>query len=158
MVETLRQEWKSELSWKQVFTLRDRLDDMLEEIRTSRNIRPPSMWCPVCKTQTRQVPPRVSVRAIIFALGRFGIVGPAEAKSLEKRWAKHRKENGLDRNGKLLEVLSTSSAAHGPDRHSHVPTLLSQLTSLETTPEREAREGVSVDEGFTLGANERRPR
>ena len=85
MVEPLRQEWKSALSWEQVFTLRDRLDDMLEEIRTSRNIRPPSMWCPVCKTQTRQAPPRVSVRAIIFALGRFGIVGPAEAKSLEKR-------------------------------------------------------------------------
>ncbi len=38
MGEALRQEWKSELSWKQVFTLRDRLDDMLEEIRTSRNI------------------------------------------------------------------------------------------------------------------------
>lgn len=92
------------------------------------------MWCPVCKTHTRQVPPRVSVRAIIFALGRFGIVGPAEAKSLEKRWAKHRKENGLDRNGKLLEALSKSSAAHGPDRHSHDPTLLSHPTSLVPHP------------------------
>ena len=89
----------------------------------------------------------------------FGIVGPAEAKSLETRWAKHRKENGLDRNGKLIEALSTCSAAHGPDRHSHDPTLRSQhLTSFETTPEGEAREGESVDEGFTLGANERWPR
>jgi len=36
MVETLRQEWKSELSWEQVFTLRDHLDAMLQEIRISR--------------------------------------------------------------------------------------------------------------------------
>ncbi len=159
MGETLRQEWKSELSWKQVFTLRDRLDDMFEEIRTSRNIRPPSMWCPVYKTQTRQAPPRVSVRAIIFALGPFGIVHPAEAKSLQKRWAKQRKENGLDRNGKLIEALSTSSAAHGPDRHSHDPTSLSHRTSLETTPELETREGVSVDEpSAPTSAGRDRPR
>jgi hypothetical protein len=158
MIETLRQEWKSELSREQVFTLRDHLDAMLQEIRISRGIQPPMMWCPVCKTRTRQAPPRVSVRAIIFALGRFGIVAPAEAKSLEKRWAKHRKENSLDRNGKPNPAVSTGSDSQGPDRHSHDPTLRSHLTSLEITPDREAREGVSVDEGFTLGANERRPR
>jgi hypothetical protein len=69
------------------------------------------------------VPPSVSVRATILALGRFGIVAAAEVKSLEKRWAKHRKENSLDRNGKLSEALSTASAPHGPDRQSHDPTL-----------------------------------
>jgi hypothetical protein len=123
MIETLRHEWNSEMSWEQVFTLRDRLDAMLQEMRTSRNIQPPSMWCPVCNQRTQQAPPSVSVRAIILALGRFGIVAAAEVKSLEKRWAKHRKENSLDRNGKLSEALSTASAHHGPDRQSHDPTL-----------------------------------
>ena len=123
MVETLRQEWKSEISWQQVFTLRDHLDAMLKEIRLARSIKPPSMWCPVCKKQTQQAPPSVSVRALIFALGRFGIVAATEATSLEKRWAKHRKENNLDRNGKLGDALSTVSAAHGADRQSHDPTL-----------------------------------
>ena len=123
MVETLRQEWTSAMSWERVFTLRDRLDVMLQEIRTSRNIRPPSMWCPVCDQRTQQAPPSVSVRATILALGRFGIVAPAEMKSLEKRWAKHRKETNLDRNGKLSEALSTASAPHGPDRQAHDPTL-----------------------------------
>ena len=123
MVETLRHEWNSEMSWEQVFTLRDRLDAMLQEIRTSRSIRPPTMWCPVCNQRTQQASPSVSVRATILALGRFGIVAAAEVKSLEKRWAKHRKENSLDRNGKLCEGLSTASARHGPDRQSHDPTL-----------------------------------
>ena len=123
MIETLRHEWNSEMSWEQVFTLRDRLDAMLQEIRTSRSIRTPTMWCPVCKKQTQQAPPSVSVRAAILALGRFGIVAKPEVKSLEKRWAKHRKENSLDRNGKLSEALSTASTPHGPDRQSHDPTL-----------------------------------
>jgi hypothetical protein len=159
MVETLRQEWKSDLSWEQLFTLRDRLDAMLQDVRTSRRIQPPMIWCPVCKTRTRQAAPRVSVRATILAIGRFGIVAPAEMKSLEKRWANHRKENSLDRNGKPNPAVATSSDSQGPDRHSHDPTLRSQhLTSFETTPEGEAREGESVDEGFTLGANERWPR
>ena len=119
MIETVRQEWNLEMSWEQVFTLRDRLDAMLKEIRTSRNIRPSTMRCPVCNQRTQQAPPSVSVRALILALGRFGIVAGAEVKSLDKRWAKHRKENSLDLNGKLSEALSTASAPHGPDRHSH---------------------------------------
>ena len=123
MVETLRQEWKSEISWEHVFTLRDHLDAMLKEIRLARSIKPPLMWCPVCNERTQQAEPSVSVRALIFALGRFGIVAAAEAKSLEKRWAKHRKENSLDRNGKLSDALSTASVSHGPDRQSHDPTL-----------------------------------
>ena len=39
MVEALRQEWKSDMSWEQVFTLRDRLDAMLQDIQLSRSIR-----------------------------------------------------------------------------------------------------------------------
>src|SRR3989338_4396648 len=100
MVETLRREWKPDMLWEEIIALRDRLDAMLQQIRLSRGIRPPAMWCPVCNERTQQVEPTVSVRAVIFALGRFGIVSQVEFKLLEKRWAKYRKENGLDRNGR----------------------------------------------------------
>jgi hypothetical protein len=121
MVETL-QEWKPKMAWEQVIALRDRLDAMLKEIRFSRGIRPPTMWCPVCNRQTRQAPPNVSVRVLILALGRFGLVAAAQVKSLEKCWAKHRKENGLDRNGKPNQAVSTGSNSQELDRHSHGPT------------------------------------
>jgi hypothetical protein len=39
MVETRRQEWKPEMAWEHVITLRDRLNSMLNEIRFSRGIR-----------------------------------------------------------------------------------------------------------------------
>src|SRR5262245_38207055 len=66
--------------------------------------------------------PNVSVRVLILALGRFGLVAAAQVKSLEKRWAKHRKENNLDRNGKPNPALSRGSERQGPERHSHGPT------------------------------------
>ena len=123
MIETLRQEWKPEIAWEQVIALRDRLDAMLKEIRFSRGIRQSTMWCPVCNRHTQQASPNVSVPAlIILTLGRFGLVATAQVKWLEKRWAKHRKENNLDGNGKPNPALSTGSERQGPERHSHGPT------------------------------------
>ena len=66
---------------------------------------------------------QIVVRAGIFALGRFGIVSQMEFKSLEKRWAKHRKQNSLDRDGKLSQAATTASDSQGPGSHSHDPTL-----------------------------------
>src|SRR5215813_13257644 len=75
MVETLRQEWKPEMAWKQVIDLRNCLDSMLNEIRFGRGIRPP-MWCPVCNRHTQQAAPSVSIRALILALGRLALSVP----------------------------------------------------------------------------------
>ena len=122
MVEALRREWKPDMAWEEIIALRDRLDSMLQEIRLDRGILPPTMWCPVCKQQTRQAPPRVSVRALILALGRFGIVPQMEVKSLEKRWAKHRKENRFDRNGRPSEPITRPSIDEPPALHWHDPT------------------------------------
>jgi len=121
IIEALRQEWKPEVAWEQVIALRDRLDAMLKDIRFSRGIQPPTMWCPVCNQRTQQAAPSVSVRALILALSRFGIVGAVEVKSLEKRWATHRKENGLDRNGKPSSALFTGSDSQAANHHSHGP-------------------------------------
>ncbi len=46
-------------------------------------------------------PPRVSVRAAVLALGRFGVTDADTVKTLEKRWKKHRQEHQLDLYGAL---------------------------------------------------------
>jgi hypothetical protein len=43
----------------------------------------------------------VSVRALIFALARFGIATAEVSKALEKDWAAYRKLTGLDIYGKV---------------------------------------------------------
>jgi hypothetical protein len=84
MIDALRQARKSEMAWEQVIALRDRLNAMLEEIRFSGSVRPSTIWCPLCNQRTQQAAPSISVRALILALGRFGIIGAVEARSLGK--------------------------------------------------------------------------
>ena len=118
MIDVLRQDWRPQMAWEQFIAFRDRLDAMLQEIRTSRNIQPPTIWCSECKAWTRQAPPRVSVRAVILALGRFEVTPDTEVKSLEKGWKRHRKENGLDRFGKSSHNQPVQPTAAGVHLHS----------------------------------------
>ena len=100
MVEELRSRWRVGLSLADMIQLRNDLDAMLHRIRAERNIRTPVIRCRSCGHIGPAAEPDVSVRATIIALSRFGIASVEEVKALEKRWAAHRKANGLDLNGK----------------------------------------------------------
>jgi hypothetical protein len=99
MIETLGQAWSPSLSETEWIALRDHLDTILQMIRSERNIQPAMMWCPNCQARHRSAPPKVSVRAMILALGRFEIAPAAEVKALERRWNTYRKHHHLDRYG-----------------------------------------------------------
>ena len=102
MVDVLRAEWRPKMSWGEIIALRDQVYDMLTDIRQSRNIQPvtTSKLCPCCDKPMVLGASGVSVRAMIFSLKRFGIADEADVKLLEKGWNKHRRETGLDLNGK----------------------------------------------------------
>ena len=109
MIDMLRAEWHSSMAWPEFIELTSRLDTTLQTIRSERNIQPPMMWCPKCKARHRSAPPKVSVRAAILSLGRFGITDVETVKTLEKGWKRYRAENELDLYGK--------SAENAPDSH-----------------------------------------
>ncbi|MFQ6092685.1 MAG: hypothetical protein ACE5OR_08400 [bacterium] len=111
MIELLQEKWNSSMSWEELIELRNHLDSILQTIRTERNILPPMMWCPRCKKRHRSAPPKVSVRATIFALGRFGIVAEPEVKTLEKGWKKYSREHDLDMYGKRKYVITNVCGA-----------------------------------------------
>jgi hypothetical protein len=54
----------------------------------------------------------VSVRATILALHRFGIAPSEQIKLFERAWNKHRRETGIDINGKLPHNNSKQDAHH----------------------------------------------
>ena len=110
MIVTLRQEWKPPMSCVALIELRDRQDAMLQAIRSERKILSPIMKCPKCRREGRMAPPKVSVRALILALARFGIAQPEEVKKLEKAWALYRKQNQLDLYGKQQQSTAGSCA------------------------------------------------
>ncbi len=102
MVKELRVAWRTDLSWHALIALRDRLDGMLQHLRAARHIKPAitAELCPRCQVPMIQSWSRVSVRATILALARFGIAPEAEVRALEKRWKQYRQATGCDLHGK----------------------------------------------------------
>jgi hypothetical protein len=118
MVETLRVRWRASMSIPELIELRGQLDSTLQSIRSGRHILPPLMYCRHCKTQHRAAAPRVSVRALILALSRFGITSPDETRDLEKSWKRYRQSEQLDLYGLPVAGLSASQREHRAPGHS----------------------------------------
>lgn len=106
MMDKLRDEWYEEMPFSELIELCDSLDTMLQEIRSERKILSPMMRCRCCGLVARQAEPRVSVRAMILALSRFGIASRDVTNKLEKEWAKYRKLKGLDLYGNSESKVS----------------------------------------------------
>jgi hypothetical protein len=104
MIKRLRAEWRPEMSMPTLIDLRDKLDEMLHQIRTVGHIQTPFITCPKCGKTGPAAEPRVSVRAMILALARFEIAPRDQAKALEKAWEKYREEHQLDIEGKALST------------------------------------------------------
>lgn len=115
MLDVLRTQWRADFSFEQLITLAGELDAMLHQIRSARHIRTPIIRCRKCGHKGPAAEPDVTVRALIFSLGRFGIVPMEEMKRIEKRWAAHRKQHGLDLYGKAANA--TTDARNGCEHH-----------------------------------------
>lgn len=96
IVAVLRRDWNRSMSMAKLIELRDQLDTMLHLIRSERGILPPVMNCPKCGSMGHAAPPRVSVRAMILSLARFGIASADEVRGLEKSWNRYRRDKQLD--------------------------------------------------------------
>ena len=81
MLAMLHQTWSASMAENDLLALRDRLETTLETMRSERHILPAMMWCPHCQARHRSVPPKVSVRAMILALGRLGMASASEVKA-----------------------------------------------------------------------------
>jgi hypothetical protein len=108
MVVRLRSKWHQGVSMPTLISLRDELDGMLQRIRTGRNIQTPIITCRRCGSTGREAEPHVSVRALILALGRFGIASKDQTRALEKAWAEYRKQHRLDIEGKVTSRVPGS--------------------------------------------------
>jgi hypothetical protein len=119
MIESLRQRWRSDLGIEEVIVLAHELDRMVQDIRTERDIRPPTYRCPKCGRRVPAGQPRVSVRATILAAGRFGIAADADVRRLERHWKQHRSREQLDPYGRPEVARGTEATAepHGCTGH-----------------------------------------
>lgn len=115
MIEALGDEWRADLTMEELISLAQRLDRMLTQIRTERQIKPPTIFCSKCGKRGPAAEPRVSVRATILAAGRFGIGEQPDVKQQESSWKKYRAAAGLDLYGSPVAPKQGRDAAqpHG---------------------------------------------
>ena len=107
MVAVLRRDWDRSMAMAKLIELRDRLDALLQRIRSERGILPPVMNCRSCGSTGHAAPPRVSVRALILSLVRFGIASVEEVRALEKLWNRYRRDEQLDLYGQEAGRITT---------------------------------------------------
>ena len=121
MIEGLCVRWHHSMSIPDLIELRQQLDSMLQSIRSERHIVPPLMYCRHCKTQHRAAAPRVSVRALILALPRFGISSIDESRVLEKAWKRYRQSNRLDVYGQPVDGAAAAAPPEPCQQSSQLP-------------------------------------
>ena len=100
MVDRLRSRWHREIQPEELIQVRDELDEMLQQIRSDRQLRPPMLRCPECGHVGEAKESHVSVRAMILSVIRFEIDDGDTTRSIEKQWKAYQKANHLDLNGK----------------------------------------------------------
>src|SRR5437867_2822400 len=100
MIEMLRSQWNESTTFPRLVELCAMLDGALQHQRPVVGpSQPPGSRCPKCGRIVKAEgsgPYRISVRAAILALGRFGIAPPELTKKLEKEWAQYRTQKRLD--------------------------------------------------------------
>jgi hypothetical protein len=73
MIARLRSRWQRRMAFEELIRLRDELDEMLQQIRAERLIRPQVVRCPKCGHIGEGAAPHVSVRSMILSVIRFDI-------------------------------------------------------------------------------------
>src|SRR5262245_31644424 len=98
MIKLLRSEWNESMTFLRLIELCASIDELFQQRRPTGPSLPPGSRCPKCGriVSSENFVRRISVRATILALGRFGIASSALTKKIEKEWAEYRTQNGLD--------------------------------------------------------------
>ena len=98
MLADLKQRWLShEMTWDDLAIFCRQMTEQRQKIKESRNIKTSWGSCKSCGGKL--VLPQVSIRSVLFALRKMGVIDDDRLKNLDRDWNRHRKTNGLDAYG-----------------------------------------------------------
>ena len=87
MLNQLEDFWTPDVSWDALIAFCARMTAFRSEIRKTKGIRSPMMYCRSCKERHPAKLPEISPRSALYALLKLGMVSEAEMKSLDRDWA-----------------------------------------------------------------------
>ncbi len=96
MLETLKKEWNSSLTWEKFGALCERLSEDRNKIQKQRAIKGPRMFCRHCNEVHEMELGTVTIRSGLFALKKVGLLTDEELKTLDGDWRRYRARHRLD--------------------------------------------------------------
>ena len=96
MLELLKKEWNSSLTWEQFGMLCERLTELRTRLRKERGVKAPRMYCRHCNAVHEMELGPVTIRSGIFALKKHGLLADEELIKLDTAWRRYRANHRLD--------------------------------------------------------------
>jgi hypothetical protein len=96
MLEELEWRWSPSLRWEQYSAVCDRMTEMRTQLRREKGVKNPRMFCRHCGEVHEMVPGPVTIRSVLFALRKRGVLTEEELKRMDVEWRRYRSKHRLD--------------------------------------------------------------
>ena len=96
MIQELEKSWSRSLSWEGYSRICDRMTELRTQLRRERGVKGPTMFCRHCKEVHEMMPGPVTIRSVLFALRKSGLLTDEELQSMDAEWRQHRARHRLD--------------------------------------------------------------
>lgn len=114
MLEELETRWSRSLKWEDYSTLCDRMTEMRTELRQERGVKNPRMLCRHCDEIHEMIPGPVTIRSVLFALRKRGLLTDEELKQMDVEWRRYRSKHRLDGSGRARAEQPVEATADPP--------------------------------------------
>jgi hypothetical protein len=100
MLDELQQSWSRCLRWEEYSSICDRMTEIRTQLRQERGVKGPKMFCRRCKEIREMTPGPVTIRSVLFALRKRGLLTDEELESMDVEWRRYRAKHRLDGRGR----------------------------------------------------------
>jgi hypothetical protein len=96
MLEELEQRWSPSLRWEEYAVVCDRMTELRTQLRRERGVKNPRMFCPHCNDVHEMIPGPVTIRSVLFALKKRGLLTEEVLSRMDAQWRRYRSRHRLD--------------------------------------------------------------
>ena len=116
MLDELQKQWRKSLNWEDCGLLCERMTEARTKLKLENGLRGPMMHCRHCKVVHEMRLAPITIRSLLFALRKQGVLTDLELKQLDLVWRCYQAQQILDGCGKKRVIDPTTSPVpnHGP--------------------------------------------
>ena len=96
LARELERHWSPSLKWEQYSAVCDRMTELRTQLRRLRGVKNPRMFCRHCGEVHEMIPGPVTIRSVLFALRKRGVLTDKELNRMDIDWRRYRSTHRLD--------------------------------------------------------------